>query len=727
MKYLLFLLLAVPSLLLAQKTAYIPTYLLDNATIDGGQFTWSKTAESDNFTVIWGDAAGLDPQSATDPDLVFDPQEILDTMEWIYNQMVDYGFAWDTIGTNLHLYKIPVIMLNTFGPDGVTGWAFGGDPDGIIGTFWAHPLAMKGGHVAAHELTHSLQAQCNIDYRSMNGLGPVWQNAGIFWETHANFMRNLIYPQDVSAWGMDLYHIETWGDWKNTYENYALLFAIAEMDGTNIINRLWRESHPQEYPLQAYKRLIGFNQSAFNDHLYDYAKRMATYDFSLNNAGAYFRQYRKNDLNGWLPSIQATWTILEQDTLSSTHYSVPIHLAPEEYAYNVIPIHLHPDSCAVIMRFKGHTEGNPQAGWRYGFVAATSDGVVSRYSETYNKPDQEMAFELEPDETVIYFVVMGAPRDSITTNPTNDTWKGYPKHFRFPYELTISGGVPEGYQNPANFRAQLKNWGHIHPYGGGWIENSATVANSVFVGPHAIVLGNANISGDVQITETALVRDATISGNVIIEDNAFVLGGTLSDNARISGQAFIENNTISEDATVHMRARVSNYTLRGDIEVGGDVIVYNSSGDCDNGVYYRMTNYYQDNLLECDGRTASHPDNLDVNNSITGFSASDLELLCNCINYPGCLTVPIKPVPRQSTLRLFPNPVNTELYIQCPEQHDQNSVIKITDLMGNPLACFYSVTDDLTSFNVAHIDNGIYIVHISHSGIHEYQKIIVQH
>lgn len=686
MRYCIFLFLLLPLGLSAQKTAYIPNYLLDGATVDGSQFTWDKTAESENFTLIWGDDAGIDPPSASDPDLRFHPQEILDTLEWIYQQMADIGFVWDTIGTNLHLYKIPVIMLNTFGPDGVTGWAFGGDTDGIMGTFWAHPLAMKGGHVAAHELTHSLQAQCNIDYRSIHGLGPVWQTAGIFWETHANFMRNLIYPQDVTAWGMDVYHVETWGDWKNTYENYALLMALADMDGLDIINRLWRESLPYEYPLQAYKRLRGFTPFELNDHLYDYAKRMATYDISIKSVGNHFRARRTDDLQNWLAPIQATWTILEQDSLSPGHFSVPIHLAPEEFAYNMIPIHPHPDSCVVIIRFKGHTDANPHAGWRYGFVTAKADGTVSRYGETNHEADQEIAFELLPGESAMYFVVMGAPTDGITTNPANDTWKGYPKHFRFPYEMTISGGSPEGAQAPELFRPQLKNGGHLHPNGGGWVENSATVANSVFIGPHAIVLGNSQISGDVRITNTAIVRDALVSDQVIIEGNACVLGGTLSDQARIGGQAFLENNTISENARVHMRARVSNYTLHGDIEVGGDVIVYNSSGDCDNGVYYRMTNYYQDNLLECDHRTANHPDNLDVNNPITAFESSDLSLSCNCENYPGCLTVSVHPAPESSQeYLLFPNPVNSYLLIQQPGHPDEPVDIQITDLTGHIL------------------------------------------
>jgi hypothetical protein len=77
---------------------------------------------------------------------------------------------------------------------------------------------------------------------------------------------------------MDVYHLETWGDWKNTYENYALLMALAISEGPEMVSRLWRESGSFEYPLQTYKRINGYTQAQFNDSLYQYARRMATYD-----------------------------------------------------------------------------------------------------------------------------------------------------------------------------------------------------------------------------------------------------------------------------------------------------------------------------------------------------------------------------------------------------------------------------------------------------------------
>ena len=624
-------LLGIATLVFSQKSVHIPNYLQNPNDVNGAQFSWNKTAQSGNFILIWGNTVGTNPANYPDPNLAFNPSKILDTMEYIYEAFKLLGFLDDAPGTKLAQYKVPIVMYGTWGPNGAQGFANGGDADGIIGAFWVHPSAMLDGGVAAHEFAHSLQAQNNIDYRNDHGLGNSWQNAGIFWECHANFMRNLLYPQFVTAWGMDVYHYEAWCDWKNTYENYAILMAIMESEGIDMVNRLWRESLSQEYPLQAYKRLAGYSQAQFNDSLYHYARRMATYDYSYKNLGSHFRQKRNVDLNNWLPTIQNVFSILRPVAGGAPgRYEIPIEQAPEEYAYNVIPLYPNADSCAVIVKFKGHSEVNIHAGWRYGFVAAKANGMVSRYSPTYDAGTGEIHFRLQSGETKLYLVVMGAPRTQITTNPNNDTWRGYPKHFRFPYELTISGAVPEGGQAPAGFRSQLKVNGHIHPNGGGWVQNSASVAGSVYVGPMAIVLGNANISGQVRIEGTALVRNATMSGTVRVLDNAFVDKGTYSSNAKIQGNAFVINANMSGSALVGMRARVDNYILSGTVEVGGDVVVYNDAGNCTNGVHYRLTNYYDNKLLECDGRTAGHPANSDVNSTYNLFSDADMALSCSC-------------------------------------------------------------------------------------------------
>ncbi len=97
------------------------------------------------------------------------------------------------------------------------------------------------------------------------------------------------------------------------------------------------------------------------------------------------------------------------------------------------------------------------------------------------------------------------------------------------------------------------------------------------------------------------------------------------------------------------------------------ITVYNDSGDCDNGVYNVMTNYWADNLLQCGGRTETHPDNLDVNNPIIPFTNQEMELDCNCDNYPACLTVATAAadlVVDSNCLTLYPSPTNGVFKIQ---------------------------------------------------------------
>ncbi|MCC6459638.1 MAG: hypothetical protein IT260_04140 [Saprospiraceae bacterium] len=702
------LLSSLATLVFAQKTAYIPAYLQNPNSTDGSQFSWSKTQQSDNFTLIWGNTVGTDPANYPDPNLAFAPAAILDTLEQIYAAFRQLGFADEAPGTNLSQYKIPIVVYGTWGPDGAQGFANGGDADGVIGAFWVHPNALHDGGVAAHELTHSLQAQHNIDYRKAHNLEEVWRRAGIFWETHANFMRNLLYPQFVSAWGMDVYHLETWGDWKNTYENYPLLFALLESEGIDLINRLWRESDSEEYPLQAYQRLAGYEQAEFNDSLYHYARRMATYDFNYAKVGQYFRQYRHNDLNNWLPSIQATWSILQRvPGAQPTRYRMPIEQAPEEFGYNIIPLYPNADTCPIVVKFKGHTDANPHAGWRYGFVAAHPDGTLSRYSPTYRLDTDEILFSPAAGETQVFVVVMGAPKDRITTDTSNDTWHGYPKHFRFPYELNISGALPEGFQDPVLFRAALKtDNGHWHANGGGWVQNTASVAPSVFIGPAAIVLGNSTLTDQVRIDHTAVVQDADISEQVQVLDNAFVDGGSYSGMAVIRRQAFVERSTLSGQASIGMRARVSNYRLSGDIEVGGDVVVYNADGDCDNGVYYRLTNYYDNKFLECDNRAATHPDNLDVNYPVPDFSDADMAFECAC----ACLALSATAPQQPTQLRAEPNPASSQLrlYSSQPAGSQGLDLVLYNALYQPAGRCHIPAGSQLATLDVAGLPPGIY-------------------
>ena len=112
MKFLITMMLFVISqTTLAQKEVYLPNDFTNPNEPEGMEFTWDKTRESENFILIWGNEATTDPLNAPDPNLRFDPEGILDTLEYIYDEFVDFGFAQDLPGTNLYQYKIVVVML----------------------------------------------------------------------------------------------------------------------------------------------------------------------------------------------------------------------------------------------------------------------------------------------------------------------------------------------------------------------------------------------------------------------------------------------------------------------------------------------------------------------------------------------------------------------------------------------------------------------------------------
>jgi carbonic anhydrase/acetyltransferase-like protein (isoleucine patch superfamily) len=75
---------------------------------------------------------------------------------------------------------------------------------------------------------------------------------------------------------------------------------------------------------------------------------------------------------------------------------------------------------------------------------------------------------------------------------------------------------------------------HKHVLGGGWVSNTARVADSVFVGPHALVYGYAELRDRVAVVDSAQVSGhAVLTGDVIVSGNAWVSGTTKACTGRI--------------------------------------------------------------------------------------------------------------------------------------------------------------------------------------------------
>ncbi len=635
-----------------QKKVYIPNEF-KNTNSPLHQWSWSRSYQDKNFVIFWGPNVAKDPTTEPNPDQRFDPKGIADTLETSYKKYIDdIKFLSDAPSTNLGTYKIIIVMNNTWGKGGPTGWAFGGQYDGVIGAMWIAANATRDGAVLSHEFTHTLQnmnwIQNNTDGGGFINYGP----AGFFWETHANFMRCQVYPElasvDMPRWlGTQMFH---WSSTRHHYDAYHLLFYMQQLDGIQIINDLWHQSKPDEHPLMTYKRLKDFNQSQFNDFMYDYAKREVTDDYPVNHYGSILRKeildLKKNNPH----YLWRQYTILQKvESGSAGRYIVPKSLAPQEYGFNIIPLYPSSDD-TVIVKFKGHDEADITAGWRYGFVTEKIDGTISNYSPTYSRHEAIISYKMRSNESRLFLVIMGAP-----TEYTPYKWEpGWPKIKRYPYELNIKNAVPEGYQD--NFRKYYKDQidGASHPNGGGFVAATAHVAPNVYVGPDAMVLGSSQIIQNARIEGNAWVENADVGGHAIISGNANIFGGSISGYAKITDFAICNNCTISDNVQVKGDALLFGSSLKGNVIVGGDA---EGVTGCVSGVYLQTPNP-NNGRKNCDGKGAEDPSNQDVNKTIIPFSNEVMSFDNtggNSNNMPNTIKLlPNRPNPfTQSTLLRF--------------------------------------------------------------------------
>ncbi|TWV99173.1 multidrug transporter [Chitinophaga pinensis] len=553
---------------------------------------------------------GTSPATYSDPNLRFNPQSVCDTLEKIYTKFVtELAFCSDAATKNLGKYKIIIVMNDTWGSGGPSGWAFGGTYGNTIGAMWVHPNATRDGAVISHELTHALQGMISIQENTVGGGYVGWEPAGFFWEAHANYMRTQMYPRfagdDLPRWmGTQSFHLSST---RHHYGTFKWLYTIQDAEGINMVNRLWKESLANEHPLITYRRLKSWNQSQLNDFLFNYAKKEVTYDYTSNNFGSIMRAAREALKTSEPHYVWRLYTMLTQISASTGRYVVPDAFAPQDYGYNIIPLYPTCSSRTVTVKFKGHTEVNSTAGWRYGFVATNANGTVSRYGALNSANESQISFQLNSNETGLYLVVMGAP-----TTHTSYVWEpGWPKIKRYPYELRIANALPEGYQS--DYRAAYKTNGHTHSNGGGWVSNTATVAATAYVGPKAIVRGSSNVSGNARIEGTAWVENATVQNNVVITGNANVWGGTYTGSANISENAILNNCTVSGTAIVKGNAMEWGVSFGSGVTVGGDAEI----GSCSTAGVYLQVPHTNNGRTECDGRPVSHTSNTDVNAAYT--------------------------------------------------------------------------------------------------------------
>ncbi|KAF1954596.1 avirulence protein [Byssothecium circinans] len=517
-----FLVLVLGTNLVVAKTVYIPSSWAATGEVP---WTQSRTKESANFILLWGEKSGTNPQSAP-TQYRFNPDDILAQLEKVYAYYVNTLKFTPEAGA-LAQYKIDVIITQTWNREALNAWATGGSADGKVGVINVAPgAAAPGSWGLAHETGHVFQ---NLAFLGKAGMGFTDQSAGTFWEASAEYMAMQVYPTQAAGDLTRFLRTENlaYSSSRHHYGAWMLIqYLVDKNGGLAIFNRLWNEARNTEHPLETYRRIAGLNQASLNIQMGEYAQHQVTYDYS-NRATFYpFVQ------NVWGKGFVNAYNGIAVDAVNQAagHYAVPTALAPSDYGYNKIKLVPSSSGALIKLHFKGHVNSAAGSGWSYGFVAVK--GSTPRYSPIYTEADARVSFQTNAGEEV-YLVVLGAP-SSIHHYGFLD---GYTKNYRYPYEFGISGAVPSsfepGYQKPAAVD------GRWHSNGGGWVSNGANVAASAYVAPRAAVYSGATVSGNARIEGLAWVNSgATVSGNAIVKDNAIAQGGAnLSGSVIVGGDA----------------------------------------------------------------------------------------------------------------------------------------------------------------------------------------------
>lgn len=585
------------------KKTYIPKYLEDKSTVQGKQFTRTNTFQSPNFWMSWGYGVGPDPKNAQAEWPTFDPMESMIMSERVYKGFKDKtGFLVDSVGTNLGKYQVPIVLCGSYGFNQGMCSAFaagnGVNWDGVIGGFLVYPSGVLGEGLFAHEFVHSLQAQAAND--KLLKCPTVGFSAFHIWESQANYLRSVLYPDMCTPFGVDFYHsLAPEPHWSSAYQGEVIFYAIEADGGVQRASEAWLNNCEGQTIFDTYRVQSQKTQAQLSDFVWrNYAAASVGLDFERN--GSFLRTYRNGYVNQDIKMRMRMWDIVSPIDTLLQRYKIPSELAPEDHAFNLVRIIPKDRTAPIQLEFKGRPEVNSHAGWRYGWVTLGADGLTKRYIGPYRDSVQVISIALNSDESELFFVVSGAPSDKthIQSN-AHTTYMGKNSKFNYPYEFILENAWPEGYQPSSQFRTFLRTEGQIHPNGGGYIRNSQ-VDSTVYIGPNCYVV-NSTVRGNVRIEGTAYVQNATLSGQVIVKNNAYVNGGTYTENAIISGNAHVSNCTVSGSAEIGDLVEISNYTLGGTIKVMGDVFT-GAQSSCNSGHFAALTNYYSNNPLPCDNR-----------------------------------------------------------------------------------------------------------------------------
>ena len=438
------------------------TYSANNFTSENSTFCFQRSVESEHFVLFW--AKGLNLMSNGNltggaSSSVCNVNTLLSNAEKIWDVYVgQLGFLQpgksitDRVKIEMFIVNQSEWRADGSGADGAV-WTAGSGSDRTqkphkVGLFHCNAWAASSNVTVAHEIGHTFQYLVSADLGSAHGLNYVLganSSGNEWWEDCANWQAHKVYPaeQFSSNWSnnQDMHHLNIIHEGAR-YNNCYYQDWWCQLHGLNTVARVWRESVNPEDPIQAYMRLFGHDEQSFADEQFMGYAHIAAMDIDA------WRTYGQGLIGSEQQRLQEVPEAIVASHLDgdSDWWIVDPAYCPQNYGYNANPIKVPAVGTEVKATFKGLSKVSgyrsihpERAGWRYGFVAYSTDGTRT-YSPIGRDADGEVSITIPAGCTHLWFVVMGAPTEwwthSWNDNDSDDE--------QWPYAVRFTGSSPYG-------------------------------------------------------------------------------------------------------------------------------------------------------------------------------------------------------------------------------------------------------------------------------------------
>lgn len=393
---------------------------------DTGEYSFKRMKQTENLAIFWSKKFGSDPMAQSDSMLRFDVDYILKEGERIYQYYVNDLKFVEKGNSISDKYKCLIFIV-----DSKDATAYGGGNDNKVGVFWAPPVRMRKAPFGAlaHEMGHSFQYLLSIDRANNNRKGG-GGSYGLA-EMTSQYMLWQVYPEWLT---FENYHLVDFMKQthlafmhpRNMYHSPHVLEYWANKHGVDVVGKVWQEGQEGEDAVATYKRLTSIDQSAFNDEIFDAARRFITWDMQR------IEQVAKPYANQHISKL---------DSMGEGWYRIAESKCLQNYGYNGIKLVVPSAGKAVKLKFQGLAGMDgfsnvkvEKAGWRYGFLAVKADG--SRiYGKVYSDSVGEVKFSVPKNTKHLWLVVSGAPKEHWVKGRDDS------KEEQWPYQIKLTGAT----------------------------------------------------------------------------------------------------------------------------------------------------------------------------------------------------------------------------------------------------------------------------------------------